>query len=82
MKEKYLLFLVQNLVKGRGLVLANVLGHSLHAAAENALTELHLDHVSDLQIVRGLDDAGIDHYVAFAASVVCNRASFDNAGYL
>lgn len=82
MKEKLLLFLAQNLVKGRGFVFTNVLGHCLHTATENALTELHLDHVSDLQIIRRLDDAGIDCYVAFAASVVCNRASFDNAGYL
>lgn len=81
MKEKLLLFLVQNLVKSRGLVLTHVLGHCLHAAAENALTELYFDHVTDLQIIRRLDDAGIDHNVAFAAGIVCNRASFDNAGY-
>ena len=35
MKEKLLLFLAQNLVKGRGFVFTNVLGHCLHTATEN-----------------------------------------------
>ena len=82
MKEKSVLFLAQYLVKGGGFAFSHVLGHRLHAATEYSLTELYLDHVSDLQVIRGLDHAGIDHYVAFAASIVGYGAALDDAGYL
>ena len=82
MKEICVLFLVQYLVKSRSFAFSHVLGHCLHAAAEDSLTELHLDHVSDLQIVRGLDHAGIHHHVILAAGVVGYGATLDDTGYL
>jgi hypothetical protein len=59
-----------------------VFGHIFYFAAENAMTELYFDHVTDFQIVRGLDHAGIYHYVTLAASIVRNGTTLDDAGYL
>jgi hypothetical protein len=79
MKERRRLFLGQNLVKRRRFVFTYVFGHIFYFAAENAMTELYFDHVTDFQIVSGFYNAGIYQNVLFAASVVGNRSTFDNA---
>ena len=82
MKEFSDLFLFKYLVQRGSFAFSDVLRHCLYAAAEYSLTELNLDHVTDLQIVCGFDDAGVYHHVALAASIVCNGATLDDTGYL
>jgi len=82
MKESRALFLLQYLVKSGSFAFSNVLRHCLDTAPKNALTELNLDDITDLQIVSRFDDSGIDHYVAFAASVVCHGTALNDTGYL
>ena len=79
MKEKGDLFPVQHLVETCGLVFSDVLGHLLDAAPKDPLTELYFDHVSDFQIIRGLDHPSVHRDVLVAAGVVGHTAPLDDS---
>lgn len=82
MKERGRLFLRQNFVKAGCLIFAYVLRHIFYFAAENAVTEVNLNYVTDLKIVAGFYNAGVYQNVLVTASVIGYGSSFNNAGYL